>query len=178
MTTQTTTHGKQQSRQGPRAPLLMTALTLSLLGAFGLWQLWARGGETAAPQVSDPPSTVTVGAPPAVGPAEAQPWYLLDDEGPTWYLVGSQPAAEAAEETLRRHNKTLLLAGRPLPETRVLIVETPLDEQQARVAPNDESERRRALGARGVAMIDLRPDASESASRCGLGGSDGDIRDC
>lgn len=75
MTTQVRTH-EQQGGHGHRTPLAMTALTLVVLGAFALWQLWPGGEGAAQPTAggATPRSVTTAAATdgviPVAGPVE------------------------------------------------------------------------------------------------------------
>jgi hypothetical protein len=92
-------------------------------------------------------------------PADAEatkPWYLRYGEGTTWYLVASIQQAEEAGDVLSYRNKTMLLQGKPLPDERVVVVESPLAERETRFAISEEYERRLANGLPPLTIVDLR----------------------
>jgi len=154
--------GATASRRGLVGALASLAITAAVVASIGLWQARHRDVPQPAPAAAVPA--------PAAGTATSEgvsaPWYQQEGDGPTWYLVGSRAQAEGVGEVLSFRNKALLLEGTPLPDTQVIVVDSPLAEQQIRFASGDEGATRAADGAPALRLVDLRAGGDRPA--CGL----------
>jgi len=108
--------------------------------------------------------------PAAAASGGTAPWYLHEGDGSIWYVVGSQAQAEAVGEVLSYRNKTLLLEGTPLPDARVIVVDSALAAQQIQFAAGDERAVRAAQGAPALRVVDLRPPTTTTMEGVGSTG--------
>jgi len=161
--TSTLDKGATASGRGLVGTLASLAIAAAVVASIGLWQARHREATQPAPAAAAPTAPDAGTAASAGVPA---PWYEREGDGPTWYLVGSRGQAEQATEVLSYRNKALLLEGSPLQDTQVIVVDSPLAEQQIRFASGDERATRAANGAPTLRLVDLRAEGDRPA--CGL----------
>ena len=131
-------------RRGPgrRLVLGLGAVALALAVGAGLWQTGRDGGsETATPPA------VTVAQPAGARPLESTP---------TYYLVGSQGAADQHRQAINEADAIRASMGLPALESAVIVIASA--EQEAGIARmlGEADNTRNNLGLAAMRIVDLR----------------------